>query len=90
MKKLNKKQKEFLFEHYYVTAKVLDAAVYEGWKDYFINYFDWSLDGKDQYGFDKLYLINNGKSKLGKKGDIEYRIGLNFQDDDYSKLSSLS
>jgi len=84
--KLNKKQKQYLFDNYYVTAKVLDACLEAGWKDYFINYFDWSLEGKDQYGFEKLYLINNGKSKLGKKGDIEYRIGLNFHDDDYYTL----
>ena len=89
--KLNKKQKQFLFDNYYITAKVLDAAVEEGWKDFFIKCYDWSLEGKDQYGFEKLYLIDNGKSALGNltKGDICYRIGLNFQDDDYNRLLSL-
>jgi len=89
--KLNKKQKQFLFENCYITSKVLDACVEKGWQDYFIKCFDWELDGKDQYGFDKLYLIDNGKSILGKdtKGDICYRIGLNFQDNDYNILLSL-
>lgn len=89
--KLNKKQKQFLFDNCYVDAKVLDAATYKGWQDSFIKYFDWSLEGRDQYGFEKLYLIDNGKSILGDatKGDICYRIGLNFQDDDYDKLMSL-
>lgn len=89
--KLNKKQKQFLFDNCYVTAKVLDACVEKGWQDFFIKCFDWSLEGIDQYGFEKLYLIDNGKSVLGdlNKGDICYRVGLNFQDDDYNKLMSL-
>ena len=81
--KLNKKQKRFLFDNYYVTAKVLDAATTPGWQDYFINNFDWTLEGKDQYGFEKLYL----KDKDTK--DIDYRIGLIFQDDDYNKLMNI-
>ena len=40
MKKLNKKQKQFLFDNYYVTAKVLDACVEEGWQNYFIKWFN--------------------------------------------------
>ena len=89
--KLNKQQKQFLFDNYYVTAKVLDACVEPGWQDYFIKCFDWSLEGKDQYGFEKLYLIDNGKSVLGdlNKGDICYRIGLNFQGSDFTKLKAL-
>lgn len=78
--KLNNKQKQFLFDNYYVTAKVLDALVYEGWQNYFIKSFDWELAGKDIYGFERLYL----KDKKSK--DIEYTIGLNFQDNDYQKL----
>ena len=89
--KLNKAQKEFLFENYYVTAKVLDACEEKGWKDFFIKYYDWSLEGKDQYGFEKLYLTDNGKSIFGAKtkGDICYRIGLNFQGNDYKTLKTL-
>ena len=81
--KLNKSQKQFLFDNYYVTAETLDAYVEPGWKDYFVKYFDWSLEGKDQYGFEKLYLIDK-KSK-----DIEYRLGLNFQGSDFETLKSL-
>ena len=90
--KLNKAQKKFLFANYYVTAKVLDACVEEGWQDYFMDYFDWSLEGRDQQGFEKLYLIDNGKSVLGKAttGDICYRIGLNFQGSDFETLKSLT
>jgi len=82
MTKLNKKQKQFLFDNYYVTAKVLDAATLPGWQNYFINEFDWTLEGKDQYGFEKLYLKDKGTD------DIEYRVGLIFQNDDYAKLIS--
>ena len=38
--KLNNKQKQFLFDNYYVTSKVLDALVYKGWQDYFIKNFN--------------------------------------------------
>lgn len=78
--KLNNKQKQFLFDNYYVTAKVLDALTYKGWENYFIKSFDWELVGKDIYGFERLYL----KDKKSK--DIEYTVGLNFQDNDYQKL----
>lgn len=81
--KLNKKQKQFLFDNYYVTSKVLDALTYKGWEDYFIKNFDWTLEGKDQYGFEKLYL------KDKENGDISYRIGLNFQGDDKLTLLNL-
>ena len=78
--KLNKKQKQFLFDNYYVTSKVLDSLVYKGWEDYFIKKFDWTLEGKDRYGLDLLYL----KDKTSK--DICYTIGLIFQNNDYKKL----
>ena len=81
MIKLNKKQKRFLFENYYVTAKVLDSLETKGWQDFFINHYQWELNGRDQYGFERLYL----KDEDG----ISYTIGLNFQDDDYDKLLSI-
>ena len=81
--KLNKSQKQFLFDNYYVTAETLDACVEPGWKDYFIKSFDWSLEGKDQYGFEKLYLIDKNSK------DIEYRLGLNFQGSDFETLKNL-
>jgi len=82
--KLNKKQKEFLFEKYYVTAKVLDACVEDGWQNYFIKWFNWELKTElDQYGFHRLYL------KDKDDGTIEYTIGLNFHDNDLELLKSL-
>jgi len=78
--KLNNKQKQFLFDKHYITAKVLDALVEDGWQNYFIKSFDWELAGKDIYGFERLYL----KDKKSK--DIEYIAGLLFQGDDYNKL----
>jgi len=81
MKKLNKKQKQFLFDNYYVTSKVLDALTYKGWEDYFIKNFDWKLDLEyDPYGFNKLYLADK------KTGDYDYIIGLNFQGNDKQLL----
>ena len=78
--KLNKTQKQFLFDNHYINAKVLDACVEAGWQNYFIKNFIWELAGKDRYGFERLYL------KDKKSGDIEYTIGLNFQSNDYNKL----
>ena len=81
MKKLNKKQKQFLFDNYYVTAKVLDACVEEGWQNYFIKWFTWELSlNEDMYGFNRLYLRDKDN------GDIEYTIGLNFQNNDLQTL----
>ena len=81
MKKLNKKQKQFLFDNYYVTTKVLDACVEEGWQNYFIKWFNWELSlNEDMYGFNRLYL------KDKDNGDIEYTIGLNFQNNDLQTL----
>jgi hypothetical protein len=78
--KLNNKQKQFLFENNYITAKVLDALTYKGWENYFIKNFDFELAGQDRYGLERLYL------KDKKSEDIEYTVGLIFQDDDYEKL----
>ena len=84
MKKLNKKQKQFLFAHYYVTAKVLDACVEEGWQDYFIKFFDWQLNLElDHFGFNKLYLVDKDTK------DYSYIIGLNFQENDLQTLLNM-
>lgn len=40
---LNKNQKQFLFDAKYVDSKVLDAAIYPGWEQYFINNFTWKV-----------------------------------------------
>lgn len=87
--KLNNKQKQYLLEKGYVTAKVLDAAIEPGWKSYFIKSFDWELVGKDWSGLEKLYLIDKGKFDKRDKGNIVYTIGLNFQDDDYNTLQNI-
>ncbi len=40
---LNEKQKQFLFDKKYITSKMLDALVYEGWQNYFIKNFDFEM-----------------------------------------------
>ena len=87
--KLNNKQKQYLLDNGYVTAKVLDAIVEPGWKNYFIKSFDWELTGKDRYGLERLYLIDKGKWNIKDKGEIAYTIGLIFQDDDYNTLQNI-
>lgn len=87
--KLNNKQKQYLLDNGYVTAKVLDAVVEPGWKNYFIKSFDWELAGKDRCGLERLHLIDKGKWNVKDKGEIVYTIGLNFQDDDYNTLKSI-
>lgn len=81
MTKLNKKQKRFLFDNYYVTAKALDALETKGWQDFFIGHYEWELAGKDRYGFELLNLKDEDR--------ICFTIGLNFQDDDYDKIISI-
>ena len=87
--KLNNKQKQYLLDKGYVTAKTLDAAIEPGWKNYFIKSFDWELVGKDWSGLEKLYLVDKGKFDKRDKGNIVYTIGLNFQDDDYNTLQNI-
>ncbi len=87
--KLNSKQKQYLLDNGYVTAKVLDAVVESGWKNYFIKSFEWELAGKDVYGLERLYLIDKGKQNIKDKGEIAYTIGLNFKDDDYNTLQNI-
>jgi hypothetical protein len=87
--KLTNKQKEWLFDNGYVTAKVLDAVVEPGWKNYFIKSFDWELAGVDRYGLERLYLIDKGKWNIKDKGEIVYTIGLIFQDNDYNELQNI-
>ena len=94
--KLNKSQKQFLFENCYVDAQVLDAAVEPGWQDYFIKCFDWKLvDVGERWSGQKygtLKFVDNGKSIMGNetKGEVCYNIGLIFQGNDYLRLLKLS
>lgn len=85
---LNATQKRFLFKQHYVTAKVLDAAVEEGWQDFYINCFDWELDLEyNNYGFRDLKLVE--KDPLLPGDPIIHTIGLNFHDDDLDTLLKL-
>jgi len=79
--KLNGKQKKFLFENGYVTAKVLDSSAdYENWQNYFINEFTWNLTLElNEYRFRTLHLFD-------KDNDIDYVINLNFQKNDLQTL----
>ena len=95
--KLNTKQKQFLFDNYYVDAKVLDACVEKGWQDFYIKRYDWKLEdiqrrefGSRQY-YGQLRLVDNGKSIFGAKtkGTIDHDIMLIFQDNDYETLKTL-
>lgn len=94
---LNDKQKQFLFNKYYVTAKVLDACEEEGWKDFYIKCYTWKLEdierrefGSRQY-YGQLRLVDNGKSIFGAKtkGTIDHDIMLIFQGKDYETLKTL-
>ena len=87
--KLNNKQKRYLLDNGYVTAKALSAVVELGWKSHFIKDFDWELTSKDRYGLGRLYLIDKGKRNTKHKGEIAYTIGLDFQDDDYKELENI-
>lgn len=81
---LNKAQKQWLFDNCYITAKVLDACVEPGWKNYFIKWYKWYLGGNDDYGFTSLKLVDKDDNKT-----ISYEIGLNFQNNDYEKLLAI-
>lgn len=88
--KLNDKQKQFMFDHYYADAKVLDAALYPGWQNYFIKNFNWKLvdiDRRDvgsrQY-FGQLQLVDK-KSK-----EVDYQYMVIFQDNDFELLKAVA
>lgn len=86
--KLNKSQKQFLFENCYVDAQVLDAAVEPGWMNYFIRCFDWKLVDVGERWSGQKY----GTLKLIDKDDSDftYNISLYFQGNDYLRLLKLS
>ena len=87
---LNEKQKRFLFiDRTYVTAKTLDAATYPGWRDWFIDDFEWVLDlDDDRWGFKTLTLTE--KNPIIPGDPAIYKQGLNFQDDDLETLLKMS
>ena len=56
--KLNDSQKRFLFDTYYIDARVLDSLTYKGWEDYWINNFDFELEvNKNRFNMRTLRLI---------------------------------
>ena len=85
--KLNKKQKQFMFSHYYADARVLDAALEPGWQNYFIKCFDWKLvDISERWSGQKY-----GQLKLVDKEDkrVAYDYMVIFQNNDYEELLKL-
>ena len=78
---LNNKQKQFLFDNYYVDAKVLDSLVYKGWENYWINNYEFELDTTlNKWNMRTLTLVD--KDNMCR--DIEF--DLNFQDNDFETL----
>ena len=86
--KLNKKQKQFLFDNYYATARVLDACVEPGWQNYFIKHFDWKLEDVQERWSGQKY----GQLKLVDKEDkrVVYDYMVIFQGNDYFRLLKLA
>lgn len=83
--KLNDKQKQFLFDRYYVTSKTLDALVEEGWQNYFIKNFDWGLSlSKNRWKAYDLELVSK------ETGYCEYELMINPTTKDYKVLMSLA
>lgn len=82
--KLNDKQKQFLFFKDYLTAKVLDACEEQGWKNYFIQYFEWELVESSWGGSWYRVVLIDKKTK-----EIYYDVSVNFQGKDFQKLMKL-
>ena len=81
---LNDKQKEFLFEEYYIDSKVLDAYTYKGWQNFFIKNFIWKLDTDlNRWRMRDLVLISR------ETGEEDYSTMLNFQGQDLNTLLNL-
>ena len=81
---LNDNQKQFLFDEYYVTSKVLDAYTYSGWQNFYIKNFIWKLDTNyNRWNMRTLVLVNKGT------GEEDFNINLNFQGHDFAVLMKL-
>ena len=81
--KLNKKQKQFLFDNYYVDAEVLDALTYKGWQNYYIDNFTWVLsENLNMWRMRTLTIFN-------KDNEIYEQFDLNFQGNDFAELKKL-
>jgi hypothetical protein len=79
--KLNDNQKRFLFNTYYIDARVLDSLTYKGWEDYWINNFDFELEvNKNRFNMRTLRLID----KDTKEVSTEFNI--NLQGNDFETL----
>ena len=79
--KLNDNQKRYLFDNYYIDARVLDSLTYKGWEDYWINNFDFELDvNKNRFNMRTLRLIDKDTK------EISTEFNLNLQGNDFETL----
>ena len=79
--KLNDNQKRFLFDTYYIDARVLDSLTYKGWEDYWINNFDFELEvNKNRFNMRTLRLIDKDTK------EVSTEFNLNIQGNDFETL----
>lgn len=79
--KLNDNQKRFLFDTYYIDARVLDSLTYKGWEDYWINNFDFELEvNKNRFNMRTLRLIDKDTK------EVSTEFNLNLQGNDFETL----
>jgi hypothetical protein len=79
--KLNNNQKRFLFDTYYIDARVLDSLTYKGWEDYWINNFDFELEvNKNRFNMRTLRLIDKDTE------EVSTEFNLNLQGNDFETL----
>ena len=83
--KLNKNQKKFLFDNYYLDSKMLDSLVYKGWENFWIDGFKFELDTNlNRWNMRTLSLVDK---------DLNYEVmsfDLNFQENDFDELLKIS
>lgn len=79
--KLNDNQKRFLFDTYYIDARVLDSLTYKGWEEYWINNFDFELEvNKNRFNMRTLRLIDKDTK------EVSTEFNLNLQGNDFETL----
>lgn len=83
--KLNKEQKQLLLKKGYVSAKMLDACVEEGWQDYFIENYTWELDlHRNWFRMFDLKLKHKSDKYLNYEG-----LAVNLKDKDLDRLLTI-
>lgn len=83
--KLNDNQKKFLIDNEYITAKSVDAVNHNKLYTYFMVEYDWILDTNLNW-FNMNDLVLETKDKLY---GIDFKLAVNFQDDDYNILLNI-